>query len=247
MKRNLLVALAVLVTSSIPATLAAAVIDDFSAPGVVGNIVTIIGGPNPASATTVDGSILGGARTITAQIGTVTPGVYDTSNILVIHGAGGFNFNSSGPTGGFVEIDYGTHAMGGLALGDLATGGGQFTFDFNFLDSNNTATTIPIEIQVSTATGALSFTGAIPVNMSPFQFTAPFASFVGPGSFSNVNGVTFIFNGFPGSETDTDFSFAVGSNGIGFGPLPVPEPASLIGWSVLVGAGLLLRRRQISI
>jgi len=191
-------------------------------PGQIFQISLLNGNPYTSPTTTVSAGV---TRTIQVTVSS-TPVNFNSASGTI--GGGSFSMDTDNVTKASSKI---TFALSGAASN--LSGATGLSLGFLNLDAGNSATSIPVTVQVVTATGTRTFTDTIGENSGAFTKNFNFSSFTGSGNLSQVNSIVFTLNGGSNSRTATDFALdSVNVKGIN---KPVPAPPALL----LAGVGVL--------
>jgi hypothetical protein len=136
------------------------------------------------------------------------------------------------------------HGLGGGLGIDLTDGGANDRFELQFFTSDALPTTgLGIAVTITSPGGKSSTATAVAPNAQAFfTFDIPFGQLVGNALLSNVDSITFVFNGAAPQTPNIDYELHQLA--------AVPEPASGLLMTIATGAwgwlALRSRRRRIS-
>lgn len=217
--------LLVLAVAAIGASSSAVVIDDFTS-GPYSN--SIQSGTVIASQT---GTMLGGERDTLMRV-TNNPFNFDFE-VVINNGLAAISNDASVDSVFGLDYDGVGDESGGSGF---ATGPGFGPLNWSSLDrirlnflENDQDLALSVQVE-SVGGGASSGTFSVAANHSPFTFDVLFSGLSGNVNLSQVNRITFFFDGLPSAD------FALRDI------QAVPEPASLTG--LIAAAGILLARRR---
>jgi len=201
-------------------------------PGQIYQISLLNGNPYTSPTTAVSSGV---TRTIQVAVSSTPVNFNSVSGTI---GGGSFSMDTDNVTKASSQI---TFALSGAASN--LSGATGVSLGFLNLDAGNSATSIPVTVQVVTATGTRTFTGTIDESSGAFTKDFNFSSFTGSGNLSQVNSIVLTLNGGSSSKVATDF--ALDSVSVK-GPNPVPAPPALllagVGALALIGRARLARR-----
>lgn len=237
MSRLLLTTAAVLATLAAPsAARADYVLDSFTnpSPGTIYQIALLNSNPYTAPSTAVSATV---TRDVTVTV--IAPLPPNFNGVSGTIGGGAFSMDTDNATDARSDLTYTLTGASRNLTG--ATG-----LDLAFINVNpgNTstgvATTMPVKIDLVTATGTLSLTTTVAGTAVPLAKTFNFASFTGTGNLSQVNSIKISLNG-PAGNVAADFALdeiRVRA------PVPAPPAVLLAGMGLVVLAGRSRLRRK---
>lgn len=206
------------------------VLDGFDnpSPGQIYQISLLNGtGPYTSPTTAVSAGV---ARTVEVSVSTTPVNFNSVSGTI---GGGVFTMDSDNSSAATSRI---TYALSGSAAN--LTGATGVELGFLNLDPGTTAgggaaTSMPVTIEIMTATGTLTGTTLIDGSGVPFSKSIDFSSLSGTGDLSQVNSITFTMNGGSPSQKAVDFAL----DSITVKTVPAPPAALLAGFGVLALLG----------
>jgi hypothetical protein len=212
-------------------------IDTFDLPNPAQFFIVPLGTNPSKTITDMVAGVLGGEREGVFQV--YGEGVINSATGLIGKNGGmsAFQFGTVGNSPASATLTY--NGVGNVGLGgiDLTSAGTNSRFEIQFVSSDALPTAgLNVQIIVTSATGSKSSTVVAPNQQSAYTLAIPFASFVGPGSLSQADSVTIVFNG--NQTPNIDFEI--------YSIAAVPEPAS---WLLMAFGGAaacfkLARRRH---
>jgi hypothetical protein len=202
-------------------------------------------GPSVNPVVLVDPTGLGSTRTATMQVDVPNPLPPGTTALTGTLGDGVLDFNSNTFANARATLQY--SGFTGNSANFFQGGVPTFLYlNFVSLDpgidvgTNAPAATMPVDIAISTAGGTVSGSFLFPSTPGNVEYQIPISSLSGIADFTQVQTVTFVFNGGPNQRQRADF--VVG--GITYETVPVPLPPTVLLGLLGLPTIAYLRRRK---